>query len=602
LIGYAVGVTPGWGSNHFSIWGQQAAQDQGLIQAQVAAYMPDYLLVELGFNDIGWFVSDPPGLLITMETLITNARSANPNVNFAIANVPQRTFLGAVNAQLPEKTTTYNGLLAAAITGWSTATSKVQLVHFQENYDCGPDSCPAGHDGLHPNALGEYQIAQAFSNTLVSGFGIGSSPLVIPADVPERSTPVPTNLQAVSSPDGITVTWDAVYGAFGYDVRNMLVGGGDWSIWSNANNRYDTTWTLDGWEWEYQVRTNNGDMGVSDWTAVVSAVAHPQTPQPPIHIITHPTTTGIDFSWTPPTGAYANTVEFYEFLFWDSSDAGSYVGGYGVTGTTVHIDGLNPGGNYVCAVQSWGTNGASMPGSARGVIVGAGTPDAPSNLQVTSLDPVSVQIDWCGSANAAGYRVWLRDVNNASSVSQSPDEYGTTSTTTFGVGYLFPGVWNWEFCITAYNGDLESGKSNCVTSGQVGQVVGGPVGGSGCITGSNGSGSGGGGGASPTSSTPSSPTSTPSSTATSIPDSQPWFNINCSHGTLQDDTAPGPVRWADADAQPAWEDALDSFEQYRSANPGVYGGDYEFSELVAQHVHGTPKFPKFAFFHSQLIQ
>ena len=55
--------------------------------------MPNYLLVELGFNDIGRFVSDPAGLLVTMENLITNARSANPNVNFAIANIPQHTYL-----------------------------------------------------------------------------------------------------------------------------------------------------------------------------------------------------------------------------------------------------------------------------------------------------------------------------------------------------------------------------------------------------------------------------------------------------------------------------------------------------------------------------
>jgi len=475
-------VTPGWGSNHFSIWGQQAAEDQDLIEAQVAEYMPDYVLIELGFNDISWFVSGPADTLLTMENLIKNARSANPNVSFAIANVPQRTFLGAVNPQLPEKTTTYNGLLAAAIPGWNTNTSRVQLVHLQENYDCGPDSCPAGHDGLHPNALGEYQIAQAFSDTLVNGFRVGSRKLLIPADVPERETPVPTNLRAVSSPDGITVTWDAVYGAFGYDVRNMLVGSGDWGISANPNNRYDTTWTLDGWEWEYQVRTNNGDVGVSNWTAVVSAVAHPQVPQAPIHITTHPTATGIDFAWRPPTGAYADTVKLYEFLFWDSSVNSSYFAGYGVIGTTAHIDGLNPGDNYVCGVQSWGTNGGGMPGIARGVIVGAGTPAAPHNLQVTLLDPVSVQLDWCGSADAAGYRVWRRDVNNASSVMECPDEYGTTSTTTFKISSLFPHVWNWEFCITAFNGDLESEKSNCVTSGLVGKVVGGPVGGAGCIS------------------------------------------------------------------------------------------------------------------------
>ncbi|KAF8846484.1 hypothetical protein BDZ45DRAFT_682498 [Acephala macrosclerotiorum] len=32
----------------------------------------------------------------------------------------------------------------------------ISPVELQENYDCGTSSCPAGYDGLHPNALGEY--------------------------------------------------------------------------------------------------------------------------------------------------------------------------------------------------------------------------------------------------------------------------------------------------------------------------------------------------------------------------------------------------------------------------------------------------------------
>ena len=190
--GYHDGVTPGWGSKHFSLWGQNAAQVKALIKPEVVKYKPDYLFLELGFNDIGWFVSDPAGTLSSMHSIVTNARAANPNIHFAIANVPQRTPLGDINADLPERTTKYNKMLAKAIPEWSTAASKIQLVKLQENYECGPDGCPAGYDGLHPNALGEYQIAQAFSRTLIQGFGVGKRELVIPGNVREFTPPLHT--------------------------------------------------------------------------------------------------------------------------------------------------------------------------------------------------------------------------------------------------------------------------------------------------------------------------------------------------------------------------------------------------------------------------
>lgn len=42
------------------------------------------------------------------------------------------------------------------------------------------DSCPAGVDGLHPNALGDFQIARAYSKVLHEQFRIGSGPLAVP--------------------------------------------------------------------------------------------------------------------------------------------------------------------------------------------------------------------------------------------------------------------------------------------------------------------------------------------------------------------------------------------------------------------------------------
>ncbi len=101
-------------SDHFSVWGRQAAQDKNLIKDQVARYQSDLLLVGLGFNDMGWFVSDSAGTLDSMETLVNEARAAKPDIDIALVNVPQRTHIGGRD-DLPVKTAAYNDMLKAAI-------------------------------------------------------------------------------------------------------------------------------------------------------------------------------------------------------------------------------------------------------------------------------------------------------------------------------------------------------------------------------------------------------------------------------------------------------------------------------------------------------
>jgi hypothetical protein len=226
-----------------------------LIGQQVGNYRPDLLLVGLGFNDMGWFVSGPQGTLDSVKTLVDQARAARPDIKFALANVPQRTRIGG-REDLPVNTDTYNQMLADAIPSWSTANSPVALVDWRGNYSCGLDSCSAGYDGLHPNALGEYQIAQALERTLHNSYRLGAGVPDLPVVIAARPTPVPGNVTATSNPGGVTVTWDPVFGALGYTVRSRLVGAVTWNESRASANRFDTTWTVDGMQWEYQVRTD----------------------------------------------------------------------------------------------------------------------------------------------------------------------------------------------------------------------------------------------------------------------------------------------------------------------------------------------------------
>ncbi|MFK0229866.1 phosphatidylinositol-specific phospholipase C domain-containing protein [Streptomyces sp. NPDC090303] len=448
-------------SDHFAVWGRQAAQDKTLIKEQVERYQPDLLLVGLGFNDMGWFVSDAPGTLASVKMVVDEARAAKPNVKFALANVPQRTRIGGRD-DLISKTDAYNRLLADAVPGWHTTSSPVRLVDWRGSYDCAPDRCPAAYDGLHPNALGEHQIARAFASTLVQSFGLGSTVPDVPSTAPGRPISLPSGIKADAAPSGIVLTWDQVYGAYGYEVRSRLAGASDWGKPLRVStNRYDANWVVDGQNWEYQIRTSGGDGIATDWSGTVKATARPKTAPGPVGVVTRPTATGIDVVWGTPTGPYTDSIERYGVITYDLDTPGAFVETVGTRGKSVRVDGLKPGHRYAVAVQSWNAAGGGFPAAGRPVVVGAGTPAAPTGLTVTSTDPTTVQLKWNASSGAAGYRVWVRNVNNGSQ--PAADEH-IVQETNYGVAFLFPGVWNYEFCVTAVNGALESGKSLCVVA------------------------------------------------------------------------------------------------------------------------------------------
>ena len=132
--------------NHFAMWGHAAAVDKGL-KGVLQQHPTDMMLLMLGFNNIGWFYSNAPGTINGIETLVSNAQAANPNLKFTIANVPQRSFISR-RQDLVDNTVTYNSLLPGAISKLTTEQSPISLVELEENYDCQPGGCPAGYDSL----------------------------------------------------------------------------------------------------------------------------------------------------------------------------------------------------------------------------------------------------------------------------------------------------------------------------------------------------------------------------------------------------------------------------------------------------------------------
>ncbi|KAH8887946.1 SGNH hydrolase [Thozetella sp. PMI_491] len=255
--GYALDVDPAFlvsGHSHFAFWGRAVWQVADMIADQIHEQRPDYVLVELGFNDLGW-TSTVDLTISNMTRLITNARAVDPKLRFAIANVPQRT---EIEEGLPENTKEYNEKLRKAIPEWSTPESPVELVEFQENYSCSIEGCPSGYDGLHPNYRGEFELTYAFTKTLHEKYGFGQQPLVLPASYPERVCTPPANPYAYLASNGTKYTWDAVYGAFGYEAQ-FRQEGTEWPadyLNYTQSLHYDADWAPEGSPpWEMRVRT-----------------------------------------------------------------------------------------------------------------------------------------------------------------------------------------------------------------------------------------------------------------------------------------------------------------------------------------------------------
>jgi lysophospholipase L1-like esterase len=215
-----------YASGHRAWWGRQAAQVQSTIGGWVATYQPDIILVLLGFNDLGWFVSGPDGLIGSMGHLIEPCEN-EADVQILVGNDVDPVFVDG-REDLGKNTKIYNAQLKATLPSWFQWESPIAYVDVNSYYRCRLDACANGCDGLHPNSTGEYRIAHAFAYVLKYSFGIKGSNFVSPATGEPRIIGTPLGTETETYPEGLYAHWACDDYARGYEIRSRITGMTDW--------------------------------------------------------------------------------------------------------------------------------------------------------------------------------------------------------------------------------------------------------------------------------------------------------------------------------------------------------------------------------------
>lgn len=213
---------------------------------------------------------------------------------------------------------------------------------------------------------------------------------------------------------------------------------------------------------EYQVRSIGDNSDKSGWSGIVSATADPQTAPAPQNIVASPRPNGILVTWNAVAGY---NLKRYAVLLWDLDTVG-YLGIYGAADTNFVMDGLPLHHRYLVSVSTWinlSTGPAGGPSSSTSATVGGSIrPPPPTSVEVYEYNALDIQLSWPAAPGAQGYHVYRRPITPG-----NDDEFIRIQTTiyytTVKVVDLFPGVWNYEFCIASYVSYLELRYHSIIT-------------------------------------------------------------------------------------------------------------------------------------------
>jgi lysophospholipase L1-like esterase len=391
---------PSFDRDHDAVWGRAAVQEKDTIAGEVSAAAPDYMLLLLGINDIVW-LTDAAGADAALRALITNARTAKPNLKIVMGKVLPTT-RAVTDAPFAAKVDDLNSRIAAIASSMSTGASPIAVAATPTGFVAADDT----YDGVHPNARGELKIAAAFQDALAAKFALGAAfPRPLPGVMTGPRT-APT-LSVTNGNGSAGLAWTESPGATGYWVwtRNVIEAESFHKLPLPLTMSYNP-WTAgllsNGGVYEFKLETTKGD-NTGAFSNVVTARPTGPTPAGP-NVSVSNLDGAARLSWTSvanSTGSYVwtrNVTEgeaFHRLPIALPQSSSPWTAGL-----------LANGGVYEFKLQS--VNGY-IDGGYSNVVTARPTGPAPgaSTLSVTPGNR-SATLKWTAASNATGYYVWTR--------------------------------------------------------------------------------------------------------------------------------------------------------------------------------------------------
>ena len=257
---------------------------------------------------------------------------------------------------------------------WNTvagATGYLVRCNNDETY-AAANSTSVKYGGLKPKTTYTYQVACRTSD------GTGSYSAAKSIQTLAKMPTVPSGISGETTENSVTVKWNPVSGATGYDIQF------NGSTYSTTSPSRTFTGLRENTEYTYKVRSKNAD-GVSEYGAEMKVRTTPKAPSGATAISDEGSVT---VSWSPVTGAVS-----YDLLL-DGKV-------YNVKGTSHKVTGLLPNTSHSYQIRVNNADGSSSYSSAKTLKT---TPQPPAAVQVSS-SRTDVTLRWDSVSGATSYDV-----------------------------------------------------------------------------------------------------------------------------------------------------------------------------------------------------
>ena len=205
------------------------------------------------------------------------------------------------------------------------------------------------YGGLKPKTAYTYQVASRSLD------GVGSFSAAKTISTLAKMPDMPAGIQGQSTEDSVTVKWDAVSDATGYDIQF------NGSTYGTIAPSRTFTGLRENTEYAYKVRSKNAD-GVSEYGPERKVRTTPKAPTNPIASSDE---SSVTVTWEPVAGASGYDLEIDGKV-------------YNVKGTSYRVTGLKPDTYYSYRIRANNTDGSSSYSRAK-------------TLKTTSMPPETVK-------------------------------------------------------------------------------------------------------------------------------------------------------------------------------------------------------------------